>query len=313
MVTSATPSPPTRVAGPEVVGRTLAVWDSKRMEWPKAVVTGFNASTGKHQIKPRARDAPESWVDLARTRFQWVGRPQPGAAPNPTAARAPSDPQALVGARVKVFWPGMAKWYLGKVVGYDAPGKRHVVKYRDGDEQRLQLRHEAVIYLDASKRRGREAAEQAKPDSPPAKRARRAPAEASPRPSARPPKPSPPLSAQKKGREGAQSGSARTPKDARTPHARANASPASSAPGTSASAGSSAPPSSSAAASSVDVSGSTGPPPRGPRPKDSFDSATSSDNQAARSSATGPDSGGKGEDFVRVQGWWTKRVQFLCD
>ncbi|KFM25433.1 Histone-lysine N-methyltransferase ATX2 [Auxenochlorella protothecoides] len=137
---------PLVVAGSEVVGRSLAIWSAQLMEWPKAVITGHDPATGRHAIKYRGRAGPETtetWVNLARTRFQWVGKPPPGAAPNPSAKSAPPD-EALVGCRVKVFWPGMAKWYLGKVVGFDAKTRQHSIKYRDGDAQHLTLRHEAV-------------------------------------------------------------------------------------------------------------------------------------------------------------------------
>ncbi|KAL6768038.1 hypothetical protein ACKKBF_B37530 [Auxenochlorella protothecoides x Auxenochlorella symbiontica] len=141
---------PLVVAGSEVVGRSLAIWSAQLMEWPKAVITGHDPATGRHAIKYRGRAGPETtetWVNLARTRFQWVGKPPPGAAPNPSAKSAPPD-EALVGCRVKVFWPGMAKWYLGKVVGFDAKTRQHSIKYRDGDAQHLTLRHEAVQYVD---------------------------------------------------------------------------------------------------------------------------------------------------------------------
>ena len=56
----------------------------------------------------------EAWVCLGTTRFQWLATLPPSAAPNPTHAGAPQKEDA-VGFKVKVFWPGMARWYLGKV------------------------------------------------------------------------------------------------------------------------------------------------------------------------------------------------------
>eukprot|EP00889_Picochlorum_renovo_P000424 jgi/Picre1/27454/NNA_000421.t1 len=55
--------------------------------------------------------------------------------------------KAAIGYKVKVFWPGMAKWYVGKVLDYDTDSKKHTVKYKDGDVQQISLRHEAVLYL----------------------------------------------------------------------------------------------------------------------------------------------------------------------
>lgn len=108
---------PVSVAGPEVVGRGLAVWNAKLSAWPRAVVSAFDPGTGRHAVRYRSKvpGAPDGdvWLSLGKTRFQWAGKPGAGQAPNPSAAGAPPDEQ-LVGSRVKVFWPGMAKWYLGK-------------------------------------------------------------------------------------------------------------------------------------------------------------------------------------------------------
>jgi len=49
---------------------------------------------------------------------------------------------------VKVFWPGMGKWYAGKVSAYDGRSSKHTILYKDGDVQKLVLRHEAVVWLD---------------------------------------------------------------------------------------------------------------------------------------------------------------------
>eukprot|EP00887_Chlorella_sp_A99_P006200 scaffold3.g6200.t1 len=120
---------PLLVAGKEVVGR----------------------QTGQHLIRYLERKEgevkhEEAWVCLGATRFQWLTGLPPAAPPNPTHAGAPQREDA-VGYKVKVFWPGMARWYLGKVVSYDPRNRMHKVKYRDGDIQELMLRHEAVQYL----------------------------------------------------------------------------------------------------------------------------------------------------------------------
>lgn len=50
--------------------------------------------------------------------------------------------------QVKVFWPGMGKWYAGKVAAYDGRSAKHTILYKDGDVQRLTLRQEAVVWPD---------------------------------------------------------------------------------------------------------------------------------------------------------------------
>jgi hypothetical protein len=107
------------VAGKEVVGRQVAVWNAKLNDWPKAVVAQFNAATQQHLVRyserrPGEVKHREEWASLARLRFQWLSDPPPGAGANPTYAAAPRGEEA-VGWRVKVFWPGMARWYQGRV------------------------------------------------------------------------------------------------------------------------------------------------------------------------------------------------------
>ena len=113
--------PDTRVvvAAKEAVGRTVAVWSPKLGDWPKATIAQFNPATGQHLVRYLERPAgavkhQEDWVHLARVRFQWLTDPLPSAGPNPTFAAAPRGEEA-VHHKVKVFWPGMSKWYIGKV------------------------------------------------------------------------------------------------------------------------------------------------------------------------------------------------------
>lgn len=56
--------------------------------------------------------------------------------------------RAICVAQVKVFWPGMGKWYAGKVAAYDGRSNKHTILYKDGDVQKLMLRHEAVVWPD---------------------------------------------------------------------------------------------------------------------------------------------------------------------
>jgi len=145
-------SDPQLVAGKEVVGRKIALWDDKLMDWPEAAIAQFDVDSGKHLVRFLERSEgnvkhEERWIDLAKNRFQWLSDAAANAAPNPTYAAAPKGEDA-VGYRVRVFWPGMARWYQGKIEAYNPDTKRHTVKYRDGDIQKLLLRHEAVSFQD---------------------------------------------------------------------------------------------------------------------------------------------------------------------
>lgn len=42
----------------------------------------------------------------------------------------------------------MGKWYAGKVAAYDGRTAKHTILYKDGDVQKLTLRHEAVVWPD---------------------------------------------------------------------------------------------------------------------------------------------------------------------
>jgi hypothetical protein len=107
------------VAAKEAVGRTVAVWSPKLGDWPKATIAQYNPATGQHLVRYLERPAgavkhQEDWVRLARVRFQWLTDPLPSAGANPTYAAGPRGEEA-VHHKVKVFWPGMSKWYIGKV------------------------------------------------------------------------------------------------------------------------------------------------------------------------------------------------------
>ena len=83
---------------------------------------------------------------LSACRFAWTDELPSSAPLNPTATpAAPSGPSA-VGARLRVFWPAMGKWYAGKVTGFDRASGAHTVTYSDGDVQSLHLSSEAVVW-----------------------------------------------------------------------------------------------------------------------------------------------------------------------
>ena len=139
------------VCGKEVCGRKLDIWDESLGDWRDGEVVRFKPSLREHLIRfldgSSEGSQEESWMDLSKNRFRWLSPVPDDAAPNPSYRKAPKR-KAAVGCQVKVFWTGMGKWYLGKVLDFDNETKLHTVKYRDGDVQSLSLRHEAVIYGD---------------------------------------------------------------------------------------------------------------------------------------------------------------------
>lgn len=121
------------------------------MDWPEAVIAQFNADAAEHLVRFTERidgsvKHEEKWIKLSKTRFQWLGELSADAPANPTYTNAPRGEDA-VGYGVRVFWPGMARWYQGKIENYNNTTKKHTVKYRDGDVQDVMLKHEAVVYL----------------------------------------------------------------------------------------------------------------------------------------------------------------------
>ena len=146
------------VAGDEVIGRAILLFTPKSVDGIEGVIKEYDAARQMHLVKYQenmeAKDGvknEEEWVELRKHRFKWMSEPGADAAPHPSYADGPKGEKAI-GTRVKVYWPGMAKWYVGKVFEYDDKDSKYTIKYKDGDVQRLNLKHEAVVYL---KRAGR--------------------------------------------------------------------------------------------------------------------------------------------------------------
>ena len=78
---------------------------------------------------------------------------------NHIAARPWREPYlAWCNAQVKVFWPAMGRWYIGKVKTFDAKSGKHTVQFKDGDKREYIMRHEAVVWLDVPGLEGASAA-----------------------------------------------------------------------------------------------------------------------------------------------------------
>lgn len=71
---------------------------------------GLVRAAGMHRVAYDGQQAgmKEGWLALGASRFQWLSEPRHGQGPNPTFSTLPSK-EALVGARVKIFWPGMGR------------------------------------------------------------------------------------------------------------------------------------------------------------------------------------------------------------
>lgn len=53
-----------------------------------------------------------------------------------------NDCEKIVGKRVKVYWSGSRKWFLGRIKLFDTEKKLHKIYYDDGDKEELDLRQE---------------------------------------------------------------------------------------------------------------------------------------------------------------------------
>ena len=75
----------------------------------RPATVALHRHAGKHRVAYDGQQGGgDAWLALAGARFQWLGGPRAGQGPNPTFAALPAK-EELVGARVKVFWPGMGR------------------------------------------------------------------------------------------------------------------------------------------------------------------------------------------------------------
>lgn len=137
--TDAAPS----IFGPEVVGRKVAVLWRKPGAWYEGKIHAYFEKTKKHLVK--YDDGDEAEVNLARERFQFLTNPKPGSAPNSTYHGSPKGKEA-VGKKVKVYWPAMGRWYVGRIKDYEKASGKHLIAYQDGEQHLVHLRNEAVRY-----------------------------------------------------------------------------------------------------------------------------------------------------------------------
>jgi hypothetical protein len=137
--------PPTAwLYGEEVQGRKVEVLWEHVGEWFEGRVEEYDAERDQHRVA--YADGDVEWVRLGKRRFRWRSNPRPGCAANPSFKGSPRG-RSAVGRKVRVFWPGMGKWYIGSIKEYDADKGEHLVAYKDGERQRLQLRNEPIQWL----------------------------------------------------------------------------------------------------------------------------------------------------------------------
>lgn len=131
------------IFGAEVVGRKVAILWRKDGHWFRGKIHSYREATKKHFVK--YEDGDQAEVNLSRERFQFLTNPRPGAAPNATYHSAPKGKDA-VGLKVKVYWPGMGRWYVGRVKEYDKATGKHLIAYQDGEQRLVLMRNEAVKF-----------------------------------------------------------------------------------------------------------------------------------------------------------------------
>ncbi|WIA16327.1 hypothetical protein OEZ85_013026 [Tetradesmus obliquus] len=132
----------------EAVGRKCSVMQSRSgvKAWEKAQILEYNPESGQHKLRYNSSKA-EEWLCLGDIKFKWSQLLPPTAPANPSY-RPEFAREGGVGRRLRVYWPAMQRWYQGTVRSYDPKTDRHVVLYKDGDTQSLQLKHEPVIWSD---------------------------------------------------------------------------------------------------------------------------------------------------------------------
>ena len=91
----------------------------------------------RSERSPRSDERPSRSMEAASPAEAELGPdPPPAARCGFRAPRAEevSDPGALVGRRVEIYWDGDRRHYSGRVLGFDDTSRQHSVQYDDGDE-----------------------------------------------------------------------------------------------------------------------------------------------------------------------------------
>ena len=142
-------------SSPGVLGRRLEVFWPDCSAWYLGSVRSFDIESHKYTVA--YDDGDEEQLDLTvsiATLFQRCLQEQSGAksskgqAARVVAGGSLDAMEAMVGRRIEVLWPADSAWYLGKVASYNAQSGRHLVRYNDGDEERLDLSLEVFRLVD---------------------------------------------------------------------------------------------------------------------------------------------------------------------
>jgi len=132
------------VFGSEIVGRKVAVFVAKDSEWPRGKILGYSESQRTHLVRYDKGGVSVS-LHLMKERFQFLTLAKPGSQPNASYYDAPKGKEAI-GHKVKVYWPAMRRWYVGRVKDFQRTTGKHLIAYQDGEQIEVHLRNEAVIY-----------------------------------------------------------------------------------------------------------------------------------------------------------------------
>ncbi|PSC70995.1 DNA mismatch repair Msh6-1 [Micractinium conductrix] len=130
-----------------------ACLEARRRQLEAGLVPGIYAQAlaGSGAAGPTSPTVPAS-PTAATAAAALAGGYRPRTAPGArTAAVAAAGAQlgfALLGCRVRVFWPAMRRWYEGFISSFDKKTGQHHIEYDDGDKQDHLLAEEKYVLLD---------------------------------------------------------------------------------------------------------------------------------------------------------------------
>ena len=100
---------------------------------------------------PKLGSAKRSATKVAGVKRSPAGPADGGVADAPSAPAAGVPAEDLEGRRVRVWWPAEREWYEGTVCG--RTGRKHSVRYDDGDAELVDLSKEKFELLKGGKSR----------------------------------------------------------------------------------------------------------------------------------------------------------------
>ena len=163
------------IYGREIVGREVAVYSRKHLQWCKGRILSFREQALKHRVKyDHGWPADEEDLTLSKEWFQFLSvssrfvlfdssrgsRLTDLFSPSkPTSKMEAANPtygkgfypkgRAAVGQDISIYWPGMGAWYKAQVMDYDETKRMHSVSYVEGKAKPawIRMKHEVVRFL----------------------------------------------------------------------------------------------------------------------------------------------------------------------